>query len=91
MQVRQLADDRSYWLAIPNIGFLLKSLTQGRKELLSLLNRRQYKEILMSLLEKKKLRMSKLGMRFHIRDLVGSGQLCLSHTPAGLLVRIPRD
>ncbi|MCO5599178.1 hypothetical protein L7F22_053278 [Adiantum nelumboides] len=89
--VRQLADDRSYWLAIPNIGFLLKSLTQGRKELLSLLNRRQYKEILMSLLEKKKLRMSQLGMRFHIRDLVGSGQLCLSHTPAGLLVRIPRD
>lgn len=89
--VRQLADDKSYWFAIPNIGFLLKSLAQGRKELLSLLNRRQYKEILLSVLEKKKLRMSQLGMRFHVRDLLGSGHLCLSHTATGLLVRIPRD
>eukprot|EP00250_Pteridium_aquilinum_P004395 c14607_g1_i1 orf=74-955(+) len=89
--VRQLADDKAYWFAIPNIGFLLKSLAQGRKELLSLLNRRQYKEILLSVLEKKKLRMSQLGMRFHIRDLLGSGHLCLSHTPTGLLVRISRD
>ncbi|KAI5073509.1 hypothetical protein GOP47_0011522 [Adiantum capillus-veneris] len=88
--VRQLAEDKSYWLAIPNIGFLLKNLTQGRKELLSLLSRRQYKEMLMSLLEKKKLRMSQLGMQFHIRDLIGSGQLCLSRTPAGWLVHIPR-
>ncbi|KAH7288881.1 hypothetical protein KP509_31G048200 [Ceratopteris richardii] len=89
--VRQLAHERSYWLAIPNIGSLLKSLSQGRKELLSLLNRRQYKEVLLSILEKKKLRMSQLDMRFHVRDLLGSGQLFLSHTPAGILVRIPRD
>lgn len=89
--VRQLADDKSYWFAIPNVGFLLKSLAQGRREILSLLNRRQYKEMLLSALEKKKLRMSQLGMRFHIRDLLGSGHLCLSHTATGLLVRISKD
>ncbi|KAG9445684.1 hypothetical protein H6P81_011812 [Aristolochia fimbriata] len=42
---RQLIDSNMYWFAIPNIGFVLKGLAQGRKELLSFLNRRKYKEI----------------------------------------------
>lgn len=89
--VRQLADATSYWFAIPNVGFLLKGLTQGRRELLSFLNRRRYKEMLLSTLEKKRLRTSQLDIRFHIRDLLGSGHLCLTHTASGLLVRVSRD
>lgn len=89
--VRQLADATSYWFAIPNVGYLLKFITQGRKELLSFLKRRKYKEMLLSALEKRKLRMSELDMRFHIRDLLGSGHLCLAHTAGGLLVRVSRD
>eukprot|EP00249_Psilotum_nudum_P012620 c23887_g1_i6 orf=313-885(+) len=89
--VRKLADPTSYWFSIPNVGSLLKYLTQGRKELLSFLNRQRYKEMLMSSLEKRRLRMSQLDIRFHIRDLIGLGHLCTVNTPAGLLIRVARD
>ncbi|XP_042484155.1 serine/threonine-protein kinase 19 homolog isoform X2 [Macadamia integrifolia] len=88
---RQLIDSNMYWFAIPNIGSILKGLSQGRKELLSFLNRRKYKEMLLAPLEKKRLRMSLLDMRFHLRDLIGSGHLKTLQTPTGLVVRISRD
>ncbi|KAI7742688.1 hypothetical protein M8C21_029856, partial [Ambrosia artemisiifolia] len=72
---RQLIDSEMYWFAIPNIGSVLKGITQGRKELLSLLNRKKYKEMMLAILEKKRLRLSPLDMRFHLRDLLGSGHL----------------
>lgn len=88
---RQLIDPNMYWFAIPNIGSILKGLSQGRKELLSFLNRRKYKEMPLAVLEKKRLRLSPLDMRFHLRDLIGSGQLKTVHTPTGLLVRVSKD
>ncbi|KAF8401889.1 hypothetical protein HHK36_012854 [Tetracentron sinense] len=88
---RQLIDSNMYWFAIPNIGSVLKGLSQGRKELLSFLNRRKYKEMMLSSLEKKHLRMSPLDMRFHLRDLIGSGHLNTLHTPTGLVVRVCKD
>lgn len=80
-----------YWIAIPNIGSLLKGLVQGRKEIISLLSRRQYKEMMLAVLEKKRLRMSPLDMRFHLRDLIGSGHLRSDQTPAGINIRISKD
>ncbi|XVF81004.1 hypothetical protein PTKIN_Ptkin15bG0121600 [Pterospermum kingtungense] len=88
---RQLIDPSMYWLAIPNIGSILKGLSQGRKELLSLLNRRRYKEMMLAPLEKKRLRFSPLDMRFHLRDLIGSGHLKTDHTPTGIVVRVSKD
>ncbi|KAF9605669.1 hypothetical protein IFM89_018012 [Coptis chinensis] len=88
---RQLIDPDMYWFAIPNIGSVLKGLSQGRKELLSFLSRRKYTEMLLALLEKKRLHMSPLDMRFHLRDLIGSGKLKTVPTPTGLLVRINKD
>ncbi|CAM6118193.1 unnamed protein product [Calypogeia fissa] len=89
--VRQIADETTYWFGIPNVGSLLKSLSAGRKELLSFLSRRRYKEMLQSVLEKKRLRSSQFNMRFHVRDLIGSGHLFSIHTPAGPLIRLTRD
>ncbi|XP_057798114.1 uncharacterized protein LOC131014236 isoform X2 [Salvia miltiorrhiza] len=89
--IRQLIDQNMYWFSIPNIGSVLKGLSQGRKELLSLLNRRKYKEMMMASLEMKRLRFSPLDMRFHLRDLIGSGQLKISQTPSGLIVRVAKD
>ncbi|KAK8962462.1 hypothetical protein KSP40_PGU021995 [Platanthera guangdongensis] len=63
----------------------------GRKELLSFLNRRKYKEMLLAPLEKKCLRLSPLGMRFHLRDLIGSGRIKLLQSPSGMLVRASKD
>lgn len=58
---------------------------------MSLLNRRKYKEMMLSSLEKKRLRMSPLDTRFHLRDLIGSGQLETNLTPTGLVVRVTKD
>ncbi|WOG94350.1 hypothetical protein DCAR_0313644 [Daucus carota subsp. sativus] len=88
---RQLVDPNMYWFTIPNIGSLLKSLSQGRQELLSFLKRRRYKEMMMATLEKKSLRFSPLDIRFHLRDLIGSGSLKTSQTPSGLVVQIAKD
>ncbi|XVE77937.1 hypothetical protein DITRI_Ditri13aG0104300 [Diplodiscus trichospermus] len=88
---RQLIDPSMYWLAIPNVGSILKGLSQGRKELLSLLNRRRYKEMMLAPLEKKHLRFSPLDMRFHLRDLIGSGHLKIAHTPTSIVVRVSKD
>lgn len=88
---RQLIDPNMYWFAIPNIGSILKGLSQGRKELLSLLNRRRYKEMMLAPLEKMRLRLSPLDMRFHLRDLIGSGHLKTAHTPSGIVVQVSKD
>ncbi|OIW21431.1 hypothetical protein TanjilG_03531 [Lupinus angustifolius] len=88
---RQLIDPNMYWFAIPSIGSLLKGLSQGRKEIISLLNRQRYKEMMLASLEKKRLRMSSLDMRFHLRDLIGSGHLRTDQTPSGLVIRVSKD
>ncbi|XP_062228985.1 uncharacterized protein LOC133926862 isoform X2 [Phragmites australis] len=88
---RQLIDPNIYWFAIPRIGSILKGLSQGRKEILSLLNRRKYKEMPLSSLEKTKLRLSPLDTRFLLRDLIGSGHIKTVKMPTGLLARISRD
>ncbi|KAK4573120.1 hypothetical protein RGQ29_031191 [Quercus rubra] len=90
-QTRQLIDPNMYWFAIPNIGSVLKGLSQGRKEVLSFLNRRRYKEMMLASMEKKCLRFSPLDMRFHLRDLIGSGHLKTVQTSTGLLVRVSKD
>ncbi|KAK6141655.1 hypothetical protein DH2020_024597 [Rehmannia glutinosa] len=91
LEIRQLIDQNMYWFSIPNVGSVLKGLSQGRKELLSFLNRRKYKEMMLVSLEKKRLRLSPLDMRFHLRDLIGSGYLKTVQTPSGLIVRIAKD
>ena len=58
---------------------------------MSLLSRRKYKEMMMAALEVKRLRFSPLDMRFHLRDLIGSGQLKTIQTPSGLIVRVAKD
>ncbi|RID52547.1 hypothetical protein BRARA_G00006 [Brassica rapa] len=88
---RQLIDPDMYWFAIPGIGKLWKALLQGRKELLSLLKRKRHKEMFLAELEKKRLRYSPLDMRFHIRDLIGSGHLKTFQTTSGLVVRVSTD
>lgn len=67
------------------------SIIQGRKELMSFMKRRKYKEMMLALLEKKRLRFSQLDIRFHLRDLIGAGLLKTVETPTGLLVRVAKD
>ncbi|XP_047169879.1 uncharacterized protein LOC124838340 isoform X12 [Vigna umbellata] len=64
---------------------------KGRKEIISLLSRRRYKEMMLSSLEKKRLRTSPLDVRFHLRDLIGSGHLRTDQAPTGLIIRVSKD
>jgi serine/threonine-protein kinase 19 len=80
-----------YWFAIPSTGKLWKGLSQGRNELLSLIKRKRHKEMFLAELEKKRLRFSPLDVRFHVRDLIGSGHLKTVQTTSGLIVRILKD
>jgi len=47
--------------------------------------------MMLSSLEKKRLRMSPLDVRFHLRDLIGSGHLRTDQTPTGLIIRVSKD
>ncbi|KAF1880014.1 hypothetical protein Lal_00022141 [Lupinus albus] len=75
----------------PVKSLALLQIKQGRKEIISLLNRQKYKEMMLASLEKKRLRMSPLDMRFHLRDLIGSGHLRSDQTPTGLIIRVSKD
>ncbi|PHU11634.1 hypothetical protein BC332_18564 [Capsicum chinense] len=66
----------------------LTDRSYGRKELMSFLKRRKYKEMVLSSLKKKRLRLSPLELRFHLRDSLGSGHLKTIEAPAGLLVKV---
>jgi len=47
--------------------------------------------MMLASMEKKRLRFSPLDMRFHLRDLIGSGHLKTVQTSTGLLVRVSKD
>ena len=53
-----------------------------------MLKRRRHPEMFAKELAKKRLAHSQLGIRFHVRDLVGSGTLAQSQTTSGLLLRV---
>lgn len=46
---------------------------------------------MMATLEKKRLRLSPLDIRFHLRDLIGSGHLRTVEAPSGLIVKVAKD
>lgn len=58
------------------------------QEVLGILARRRYPEVFVKDLEKRKLQNSTLDMRFHIRDLLGRGDLTMLHSTSGNLLRI---
>eukprot|EP00245_Coleochaete_scutata_P004602 TRINITY_DN17349_c0_g1_i1.p1 TRINITY_DN17349_c0_g1~~TRINITY_DN17349_c0_g1_i1.p1 ORF type:complete len:243 (-),score=33.65 TRINITY_DN17349_c0_g1_i1:119-847(-) len=62
----------------------------GREEIVGLLKKRKYREMLQSELEKRKLRFTELGMRFHLRDMLGSTTLLSIPTNVGPLIRLPK-
>jgi len=83
-----LRDVDTFWLAIPNAGAFIKSCIQGRKEVLGIIKKTKWKELLGNDLEKKKLRFSSLPIIFHTKDLVGQGVLETVDTTAGVLYKL---
>lgn len=78
----------SYQLWSPRFGFFVASLVEGRKEILKLLQARKHKELSESQLLRAKLKKTKLGINYHLRDLIGIGLVKVLQTPAGRFYKL---
>jgi hypothetical protein len=84
--MHEAADE--YRLSAPGAGAFVQALTAGRGELVRYMQRRPCKEVPREQLMELKLRKSKLGLRFHFRDLVGKGIVAVSKRPGGEIIRL---
>eukprot|EP00891_Asterochloris_glomerata_P006049 jgi/Astpho2/6049/e_gw1.00084.122.1_t len=78
----------SLTFAMAGIGPAIKSLVKGRKDLTGMLSRRRHPEMFVKELQTKKLSQTVLDVRFHIRDMVGSGMLQQLDSTSGPLLRL---
>lgn len=87
--VLTVRDVDSWWLSVPRAGVFVKSLMCGRRALEAIFQRCKYREILRSDLEMKRLpKAAKLGMLYHIHDLIGADRLESVTTTSGSLLRL---
>ncbi|XP_028395258.1 serine/threonine-protein kinase 19-like [Dendronephthya gigantea] len=84
----QCRDVGSWWLGIPGAGVFMKNFTRGRQTILRMIRRRKFKEILQRDLESYKLN-SKLGIQYHIYDIIGAELVQSIETTSGPLLRLP--
>lgn len=83
-----MRDATSYWLSFPKTGLLLKHLRAGREHLARMIRNSKFKEVLQRDLLKRKLKVTKLPIRYHISDALGRGSLEAVMTTSGPLLRL---
>lgn len=82
-------DVGSWWFAIPGAGEFMKSYIRGRKAILLMIKKSKYSEILQPELEVRKLpKVAKLGMTYHIHDIIGAELVKCIPTTSGQLLRL---
>jgi len=81
----------SYWFRLPFTGNIVKSLVKGRGEIVSMLKRQKFKELLLKDMKGKKLRYSDLPIEFLVKDMVGLGVLERMDTTSGPLIRLLKE
>ena len=81
-------DVGSYWLSVPGLGSFMRHFLKGRDCVLRTLRTAKYNEIMQSELEFKKLSACKLGIKFHILDLIGAELVTSVVTTSGPLLRL---
>ena len=81
-------EGEAFWFAVPQQGKLAVAMRQGRTEVLTILKRSRYKELLVRVLKSKKLRRTPLDMDWHVRDLTARGLVSQHRTASGILVRL---
>eukprot|EP00299_Pterocystis_sp_00344_P019574 c9694_g1_i1.p1 GENE.c9694_g1_i1~~c9694_g1_i1.p1 ORF type:complete len:194 (+),score=27.19 c9694_g1_i1:455-1036(+) len=74
--------------SLPNIGPIIAMVLRGRKEALSFIRRKKFKDVLEKDLLKHKLKTSTLGSKFHMQDIVGAELVRLVKTPTGNLLQL---
>ncbi|XP_077980375.1 winged helix repair factor 1-like [Glandiceps talaboti] len=87
--VLTVRDIGSWWLAIPGAGIFMKTFVKGRQALLRAIRKAKYQEILQQDLEGRKLTaVSKLGMSYHMMDIIGAEFVTRIQTTSGWLLRL---
>jgi len=86
-----LRPEGGYRFTAPWGGTLMQWCAAGRAEMLSLVRRKRFKQLPKAELEGYKMRRSKLGTLFHMRDLIGKGLLRSVHSPGGEILRLVEE
>ncbi|XP_053329966.1 serine/threonine-protein kinase 19 [Spea bombifrons] len=82
-------DAGSWWLSLPGAGKFVTHFIKGRKALLSQIRRSRYKEVLLTDLSTRRPPPSlRLGMEYHIHDIIGAGLVDCVPTASGTLLRL---
>eukprot|EP00053_Salpingoeca_punica_P006068 m.58293 g.58293 ORF g.58293 m.58293 type:complete len:268 (-) comp13517_c0_seq1:330-1133(-) len=84
-------DEGSLWLAIPNMGIFVSNLLSGRTEVVKMLQRSKFKELLRTALMAREVKRTKLGMKYLLDDLLGSETLTCSTSASGDILRLKPD
>ncbi|KAM4696932.1 inactive serine/threonine-protein kinase 19 isoform 1-T2 [Rhinophrynus dorsalis] len=82
-------DAGSWWLAVPGAGRFITHFIKGRKALLSQIRRTRYREVLLTELSSRKCPPTlRLGIEYHIHDIIGAGLVDCVPTASGTLLRL---
>ncbi len=77
--------------SLPGAGHVVKSLLAGRRELVSIIKRKKYGQMLQSKIQQLKLKSSHLSIGWHLKDVIGSGAVHVEGTTVGPLVRAAKN
>ncbi|KAM5146719.1 inactive serine/threonine-protein kinase 19 [Mantella aurantiaca] len=82
-------DAGSWWLSVPGAGKFVSHFIKGRKALVSQISKSRYKEVLLTDLSTRKPPVAlRLGMEYHIHDIIGAGLVDCIPTASGTLLRL---
>ncbi len=65
----------TFLFAVPQWGTFIQQWSKGREEIIRMIKRKKWKEMLMEDISRAKLKSSTLGADFHLWDLIGAGEL----------------
>ena len=89
--VLTVKDFNQWWLAVPRVGGLIMSLTEGRKSIINIVKKSKHQEINCNeLLKRKCPKNAKLGMTYLLLDLIGSNILTLIDSTTGKIIRVSK-
>uniref|UniRef100_A0A8C5P0X9 Serine/threonine kinase 19 n=1 Tax=Jaculus jaculus TaxID=51337 RepID=A0A8C5P0X9_JACJA len=88
--VLTVRDAGSWWLAVPGAGRFIKCFIKGRQAVLGMIRKAKYRELLLSeLLGRRPPSAVRLGLAYHVHDLIGAQLVDCVSTTSGTLLRLP--
>ncbi|XP_044632233.1 inactive serine/threonine-protein kinase 19 isoform X2 [Equus asinus] len=88
--VLTVRDAGSWWLAVPGAGRFIKYFVKGRHAVLGMVRKAKYRELLLSeLLGRRAPAAVRLGLAYHVHDLIGAQLVDCVSTTSGTLLRLP--